>query len=220
MPDNQSWKTARINMVKNQLLTNKLTNEHIAGALLSVPREKFVPKSLQGVAYIDEGLDLGNDRILMEPMVFARILQAAEIDSTDVVLDVACAHGYSTAVLSKLAATVVGLETDKRTVSTAEAKLADLQINNAAVVEGALVAGFAEQGPYDCIFVNGAVEEVPEAYILQLDIGGRMVIVERKGQSSQAVLYINRGGLVSRRELFHAMVPVLPSFQLANLFQF
>ena len=103
MPDNA---TARLNMVNNQLLTNKLTDDRIVQALLSVPRENFVPKALRGVAYVDEDIPLGNGRHLMEPMAFARILQAAEVRATDVVLDVACATGYSTAVLAQLAATL------------------------------------------------------------------------------------------------------------------
>ena len=121
MADKYSGETARINMVNNQLLTNKLRDDRIAQALLSVPRENFVPKTLRGVAYLDEDIALGSERILMEPMAFARILQAAEIASTDIVLDIACATGYSTAVLAQLAATVVGLETDEAAVAVAEA---------------------------------------------------------------------------------------------------
>ena len=119
MPDRYSGETARINMVNNQLLTNKLRDDRIAQALLSVPRENFVPKKLRGVAYLDEDIALSSERILMEPMAFARILQAAEIASTDIVLDIACATGYSTAVLAQLAATVVGLETDEAAVAVA-----------------------------------------------------------------------------------------------------
>ncbi len=220
MPDKYSGETARINMVNNQLLTNKLRDDRIAQALLSVPRENFVPKTLRGVAYLDEDIALGSERILMEPMAFARILQAAEIASTDIVLDIACATGYSTAVLAQLAATVVGLETDEAAVAVAEEQLAALQIDNAAIVVGDLTAGCEEQGPYDCILVNGAVEVLPAAYASQLAEGGRLVIIERKGPLSQAVLYANRGGLVSRRELFDAMAPVLSGFQVANSFQF
>ncbi|MBT4491505.1 MAG: protein-L-isoaspartate O-methyltransferase [Rhodospirillaceae bacterium] len=217
MPDSA---TARLNMVNNQLLTNKLTDDRITQALLSVPREDFVPKALRGVAYLDEDIPLGEGRYLMEPMAFARILQAAEVQATDVVLDVACATGYSTAVLAQLAATVVGLEIDEGAVAAAEAQLASLQIDNAAVVVGTLADGCGEQGPYDVIFVNGAVAEVPAAYAGQLAEGGRMVVVERRGQSSRAVLYANRDGLVSRRELFDAMIPVLPGFHMAEAFQF
>lgn len=220
MPDSQTWETARWNMVNNQLFTNKLTDDQIAGAFLSVPREEFVPKSLRSVAYMDEGIDLGNGRMLIEPVTFARLLQAAEITSTDIILDIGCAHGYSTAILAQLAATVVGLEKDQDTIFAAEAKLAALQINNVAIVAGELAAGCKEQGPYDCIFVNGAIEMIPEAYTAQLADRGRMAVVERKGQSSKAVLYTSQEGLISRRVLFDAMVPVLPGFELAHKFQF
>jgi protein-L-isoaspartate(D-aspartate) O-methyltransferase len=85
--------TARLNMVNNQLLTNKLTDDRVAQALLSVPRENFVPKALRGVAYVDEDIALGAGRFLMEPMAFARMIQAANVGAEDVVLDVACATG-------------------------------------------------------------------------------------------------------------------------------
>ncbi len=217
MQDNAA---ARLNMVNNQLLTNKLTDDRIAQALLSVPRENFVPKGLRDVAYLDEDIPLDNGRYLMEPMIFARMLQSAAVGSDDVVLDVACANGYSTAVLAQLAAAVVGLEANEEAVAVAEAQLAVLNIDNAAVVAGALTDGCRDQGPYDVIFVNGAVEELPTAYVGQLAEGGRLVVVERRGQVSRAVLYSNRGGLVSRRELYDAMIPVLPGFQMAEAFQF
>lgn len=212
--------TARRNMVNNQLLTNKLTDDRVAQALLLVPRENFVPKSLRGVAYLDEDIPLGTGRYLMEPMTFARMLQSAAIERGDVVLDVACATGYSTAVLAQLASAVVGLETDAEAVAGAEAQLATLNIDNAAIVAGKLTDGCAAQGPYDVIFVNGAVEELPKDYFGQLAEGGRIVVVERQGQAGRAVLYTNRDGLLSRRELFDAMIPVLPGFQMAEAFHF
>jgi protein-L-isoaspartate(D-aspartate) O-methyltransferase len=212
--------TARVNMVNNQLLTNKLTDDRIAQALLSVPRENFVPKDLRGVAYMDEDIPLGNGRFLMEPMIFARMLQAATIGPRDVVLDVACADGYSTAVLAQLAAAVVGLEVDDAAVAGAEQRLAALNIDNAAVVAGELIMGCGDQGPYDVIFINGAVGELPPAYADQLAEGGRLVVVERQGLDSRAVLYLNRDGMLSRRELFDAMIPILPGFQLADAFHF
>lgn len=220
MPETDAWATARLNMVNNQLLTNKLTDDRVAQAISSVPREDFVPKALRGVAYLDEDIPLGEGRFLMEPMAFARILQAAEIKATDVVLDVACASGYSTAVLAQLAATVVGLETDEAAVAGAEARLAVLQIDNAAVVTGVLRDGCLEQGPYDVIFINGAVETLPQTFTGQLAEGGRLVAVERSGQTSRAVLYANRVGFVSRRELFDAMIPVLPGFDAVESFRF
>lgn len=216
----QDYATARLNMVNNQLLTNKLTDDRIAQALSSVPREIFVPKDLRAVAYMDEDIPLGNGRFLMEPITFARMLQAAAVGNQDVVLDVACASGYSTAVLAQLAAAVVGLEADEEAVAAAEAHLAALNVDNAAVVAGDLADGCGEQGPYDVIFVNGAVEELPQAYAGQLAEDGRMVVVERRGQTGRAVLYSSRDNLVSRRELFDAMIPVLPGFQMAEAFHF
>jgi len=102
--------TARHNMVESQIRTNKVTDAAIIDAFEIVPRELFVPKNLMGVAYVDEDLSIGNGRVLMEPMVFARLLQVALPDASDEVLDVACGCGYSTAILSRLTGTVYGIE--------------------------------------------------------------------------------------------------------------
>jgi protein-L-isoaspartate(D-aspartate) O-methyltransferase len=92
MPD---YAAARRNMVDSQLRTNRVTDEALLAAIAHIPRERFVPPTLSGVAYIDEDIPLGNERYLMEPMVLGRMIQAAEIQPSDSVLDVGCATGYS-----------------------------------------------------------------------------------------------------------------------------
>ncbi|MDP6346028.1 MAG: protein-L-isoaspartate O-methyltransferase [Alphaproteobacteria bacterium] len=216
----QDTARARQNMVNCQILTNKLTDDRITEALLAVPRENFVPKGLEGVAYIDENIPLGDGRYLMEPMIFARLVQAAEIAGQDVVLDVACGSGYSTAVLARLAGAVVALEADEGAVAAAEQRLAHLAIDNAAVVAGELSAGYPDQGPFDVIIINGAVASLPAALPAQLADGGRLLVVERQGVTGCAVLYLKTGETVSRRELFDAQLPMLPGFEAAEAFVF
>ena len=101
MPD---FATARFNMVENQIRPNRVTDARVLEAMADVPRERFVPKKLQDAAYIDEDLAIADGRFLMEPAVFARLVQAAAITPDDLVLDVGCGTGYSTAVLARLAA--------------------------------------------------------------------------------------------------------------------
>jgi protein-L-isoaspartate(D-aspartate) O-methyltransferase len=137
-------------MIQCQVRTNKVTDPALIETLRSVPRERFVPGSLEGIAYVDEDIAIGNGRYLSEPMVLARLIQAAQVGKGDVVLDIGCGTGYSTAVLGHLAATVVGIEQDKGMVQQADRLLHDLDICNTAIVQRAdLREGYAQQGPYN-----------------------------------------------------------------------
>ncbi|MFQ5959339.1 MAG: protein-L-isoaspartate O-methyltransferase [Alphaproteobacteria bacterium] len=212
---------ARLNMVDNQIRTNKVTDSRVLQAMAEVPRELFVPKKLQGIAYVDEDLAVAPGRYLMEPLVLARLLQAAAITAGDVVLDVGCASGYSTAVLARLAATVVAVESDAELGERASALLSELDADNAVVVAGPLEAGYAKQAPYDAIVIGGAVEEVPAAITDQLAEGGRLLAVVTGGSGvGKGTLMLRVHGGLSRRVLFDAAVPPLPGFARARGFVF
>jgi protein-L-isoaspartate(D-aspartate) O-methyltransferase len=204
---------ARHNMVEGQIRTNKVTEPALLDALASLPREQFVPAERRSAAYIDEDLRISGERYMMEPMVLARLLQAAEVTRTDVALDVGCGTGYATAVLARLAATAIGLESDGALARTARDTLKRLAIANAVVVEGNLADGCARLGPYDVILVNGAVAEFPPALLDQLAEGGRLVGVRRPGSGpGEAVLMLKRHGAVAGRTLFEAANPYLAGF--------
>ena len=207
----------RKNMVDGQVLPNRVTDPLVIDALYRLPRESFVPKQKMGVAYMDEAINLGGGRYLMEPMVLARLLEGAEIQPTDIVLDVACATGYSSAVAAKIANTVVALESDKNLAESATAILNRLGIDNAIVVEGDVVKGYAKQGPYDVIVINGAVDSVPNEIIEQLAEGGRLVtVVNGKDGVGRGTLMLRKNGIVSMRELFDAGSPLLKEFSSQN----
>ena len=209
-----NYAAARHNMVENQIRTNRVTNPQVIQALEEVPREVFVPNQLRGVAYVDKGVDLGGGRALMEPAVFARLLQAAEIQSGDVVLDVGPASGYSAAVLSRLASTVVAVETDADLSARATSLLAELNVDNVALVNSALSAGDATHGPYNVIVLEGAVARIPEALISQLADGGRLVaVVVGESGVGRATLMVRVGDAVSSRVVFDAQLPLLPGFE-------
>ena len=214
------YAAARLSMVRNQLLPNRLTDAGVTEAIIAVPRERFVPKSLAGVAYLDEDILLGRDRYLMEPRVFARLLQAAEIDEDDVVLDVGCGNGYSAAVISYLAGAVVALEEDEELARNAGELLAELERDNVAVVSGSLRDGNPSQGPYDVVFVNGSIEAVPDALVAQLSDGGRLLCVVGGARIGKATLVVRRGETSDARPLFDAAVPPLPGFARAAEFAF
>lgn len=216
-----NYAAARHNMVEGQIRTNRVTDPQVIQAMEEVPRELFVPKHLRGIAYRDEDIDLGGGRYLMEPLALARILQAAEIKSTEVVLDVGCASGYSAAVLGRLASTVVALESDSELAARATTLLAELSVDNVAVVTGSLVDGDASHGPYDVIVVEGAVAEIPQALTRQLAEGGRLVaVVSSESGTGRATLVVRVGDVVSSRVLFEISVADLPGFQAKPGFVF
>lgn len=207
-------------MVEGQILPNNVTDERIAEAFLDVPREPYVPNSLRAVAYVDEDLQIADGRYLLAPVVLARMLQAAAIGPDDAVLDVGCASGYSTAIISRLASAVVALECDPELAAWANRVLGETGADNAAVVEGTLEDGCADQGPYNAIIVNGGCALSPDTLTEQLAEGGRLVLVERDGQVGCARLYRRQDGVVSHTELFDAQVPILPGLEVAATFQF
>ena len=215
------YAAARHAMVESQIRTNRVVDPAIVTALQEIPRESFVPSQLRRVAYVDEAIPLGQGRWLMEPLAFASLLQAAEIQPKDVVLDVGCATGYSSAVLARLAATVVAVEEIASFGKEANRLLTDLSVLNAAVIEGRLSEGCPKQAPYDVIVIEGGVEEVPNAIIGQLSDGGRLVcIVLGNGGFGKGMVFSKIAGTLSRRSVFDAGTPLLPGFARTPSFVF
>src|ERR1700735_2238132 len=134
--------TARRMMVDGQVRTADVTNLDLIAAMLAVPREQFVPPSLAGQAYCDSDIPLGAGRALLKPMVLAKLIQGAQVNATDHVLDVGCGTGYSSAVLSHLVGSVVALEEDATLARRAqEALSAGLGAANVTGAIGPLTAG-------------------------------------------------------------------------------
>ncbi len=220
MTTSEQFAVARRHMVESQLRPNRLVDDRVAEAMARVPRELFVPKAMQGVAYLDEDIRIAPDRYLMEPMVFARLLQAAEIGGEDTVLDIGCGSGYSTAVIGQLAGTVVALECAPDLAARAIQLTAKLEVDNAVVVEGDLADGLADQGPYDVIVLNGSVPRIPAPLADQIAEKGRVLAVLSDGRVGRATIVSRTDGLISERALFDAASPPLPDFERQVAFEF
>jgi protein-L-isoaspartate(D-aspartate) O-methyltransferase len=216
----------RVKMVDGQVRTTDVTSAPLLDAMLAVPREAFVGATQRDLAYIDEdirisdGANGGGARYLMEPSPLAKLLQLAEIGAGDSVLDVGCGTGYSSALLSRLARSVVALESDPALVETAGSALSALGCDNVTVVNGPLPEGHAAKAPYDVIFIGGAVDQVPAALLNQLAEGGRLVAVEGQGNSGVARLFFKTGGVVTGRRAFNAAIKPLPGFERIRAFEF
>lgn len=208
------------NMVDCQLRPNEVNDERVIAAVKSVPREVFVPKAKRSIAYVDEDICVGEGRFLMEPRVFGRMLAAADICETDIVLDVGCATGYSAAVLAGLADAVVAVEENEKLAAQAEKNLSQLEIMNAAVVTCSMCDGVAKQGPFDVIFIEGAVEDIPAKLLSQLKDSGRLVCVKVEGGVGRAHIMRKQGDEISVQNLFDADVMALPGFEKPQAFVF
>lgn len=210
--------SARFNMVETQIRPADVTDPQVLAAMNAVPRERFVPSAAVALAYADVPVQIAPGRYLLDPRSFAKLLQLAEIGPEDRVLDVGCGTGYSAAVLARLAGKVIALEQDADLVRVASGLLANA-VGKVEVVQGGLIEGVKGQAPYDVIFVNGAVEQVPESLLGQLAEGGRLVTFLKDGQS-RAWLFLKEKGQVGKRPDFDADVPVLAGFRKAVGFVF
>ncbi len=210
MPD---YALQRFNMVESQVRTSDVTDERILAAMNEVPRERFVPADKRGIAYADVALEIVPGRFMLEPRNFGKMLQAVSVKPDDRVLDVGCLSGYSCAVLAKLARAVIALEQDADLVRAASDMLPAVGATNVTVVQGSLAAGVPQHAPYDVIFVNGGIEAEPRALLAQLNEGGRLVAIRRKGAEARAQLYVKENGNVGDWPEFDARAPLLPGFR-------
>jgi protein-L-isoaspartate(D-aspartate) O-methyltransferase len=214
---------ARANMVDGQLRTSDVTDPAVLAAFGEVPRERFVPKNKVPLSYSDLDVPLNDGapaRFLLEPAPFAKLLQLASIGPLDVVLDVGTGTGYGAAILARIASSVVALEEDDGLAQRAETILNELGVSNAVVVRGALREGHVEEGPYDAIILEGAVDDVPAALLRQLKNGGRLVALVGRGRAARATVFVRSGEEFGRRVAFDAAAPPLPGFQLTPRFEF
>ena len=208
----------RTTMVDTQVRPSDVTKFNIIDAMLSVPRELFVPADRREAAYAGEHIDLGGGRVVLDPRTLAKMLDAVDIQSDEMVLDVGAGLGYSSAVAARTAEAVIALEENADLAGDAEQALAEASADNVAVVTGPLAEGAAKHGPYDVIMVQGAVQHMPESLTDQLKEGGRIIaIFTERGLGAVKVGY-RIDDDISWRFAFNAGAPVLPGFEASRAF--
>ncbi len=210
----------RTMMVDTQVRPSDVTKFPIIDAMLTVPRERFVPEAARETAYMGEHVDLGEARVVLDPRAFAKLLDALDIQPDHLVLDLGCGYGYSAAVLSRLAEAVVAVEEDASMAADAQSLLSEIAADNVAVSEGPLTDGAPQHGPYDVIIVEGAVQDVPEGLLEQLKDGGRIGCIFMEGVLGVARVGLKTDGRVTWRYAFNASAPVLTGFQRQPAFEF
>lgn len=207
----QNFSSMRAAMVESQLRTSDVDDPRVIAVMARVPREDFVPAERRAMAYVDRSIPLSSGRALNPPLATGRLLKEAQVEEGDRVLLIGAATGYSAALLAALGAQVTAVETEDGP---------QLLGNGATVMRGPLEAGYPQGAPYDILFIDGAVQEVPATLVGQLADGARVVtgLVERgvtrlcSGRVVSGIL-----GLVSLTDL--EMV-ILPGFAAPERFVF
>jgi len=210
----------RTMMVDTQVRPSDVTKFPIIDAMLTIAREDFVPTAKREAAYVGENLPLGQGRVLLEPRTLAKTLDALAINGDELVLDIGCATGYSTAVIARMAQAVVAVEQDEDMAREAQDALMAAGADNAVVHEGAMVAGAPQHGPYDVIVLQGGVTDVPSELTDQLKDGGRMAALFMDGVLGEVRVGTKRAGKISWRLAFNATAPLLPGFEKEMNFSF
>jgi protein-L-isoaspartate(D-aspartate) O-methyltransferase len=205
-------------MVDTQVRPSDVTKFPIIDAMLTVPRELYVPRDRREAAYVGENLAIGSGRVVLEARTLAKMLDTLDIQPNELVLDVGCGLGYSAAVIARLADTVVAVEEDATLAAEAQRLLSEEGVDNALVVTGPLTQGSPRHAPYDVITVQGAVEMVPQALLDQLRDGGRIGALFMDGVLGTVMIGYKADGGVSWRSAFNAAAPVLDGFRKARSF--
>jgi protein-L-isoaspartate(D-aspartate) O-methyltransferase len=212
---------ARDCMVDSQIRPNRVTDPRILAAMRRLPRERFLPPRLAALAYADEDVPLGHGRVLIEPLVIARLVQLAAIVEGERALVVAAGVGYGAALVAACGATVTALEEDQGLLALARSALDEIS-PSISLVSGSLAVGWPAGAPYDVILIEGAVPEIPAAFDAQVRRdGGRLVtVIATPGQASRAVLAEPSGPSLRAQPMFDCATPALPSLRRAPGFHF
>lgn len=208
----------RTMMVDTQVRPNDVTKFPIIEAMLAIPREAFVPARQREAAYVGGNLDLGRGRVILEARTLAKMLDALDVRPTDLVLDIGCGLGYSSAVIARMAEAVVAVEEESGFAGQAQSRLSGEGVDNVAVIEGPLARGAAKHGPYDVIVVEGAAEVLPETLAEQLKEGGRVGCLFMDGALGVCRIGYKIDGAITWRFAFNAAAPVLPGFAAVHSF--
>ena len=212
------YATRRTMMVDTQIRPSDVTKFPIISAMLSVPRENFVPRDKREAAYMGDNIDLGGNRTILDPRTFAKMLDALDIQPTDFVLDIGMGLGYSSAVLSQLGEAVVAVENDQTRFDEASEALGDFGADNVIPHLGELAEGAAEHGPYDVILIQGAVEHVPDTVLAQLKDGGKIACLFAEGALGTVKIGYKLDERMDWRASFNAGAPTLDGFQRHRAF--
>ncbi len=214
------YKAARHQMVVSQLRTNHITDEATLNAFEKVEREDFLPNNLRDNAYVDEDLPIGENRVLMKPLIAAHLIQAASLDEDDEVLIIAAGTGYEAALVCEFTNSVIAVEENITLRKKTEEVLNEKSLNSIAFLASSNKEGAAEHAPFDVILILGAVEFLPEHFIAHLREGGRIVYIERKDKVGHLKKIVKTASGFTETIIRDSQTALLPGFSVEKEFSF
>ncbi len=168
---------ARFNMIEQQIRPWNVLDQEVLDLLLVVKREQFVPPAYANLAFVDTEIPLGGGETMFTPKLEARVMQEVMVRKHENVLEIGAGSGYMAALLAHKARHVTTVEILPELKAMAEKNLANAGVTNVTVEEGDGAEGFSRGGPFDVIVISGALEVLPEAFLKQVKVGGRIAAI-------------------------------------------
>ncbi len=208
-------------MVEQQIRPWNVLDPKVLDAISAVPREHFVPKEHHDLSFADMNIPIGDNQVMMQPKVEARMLQALEPDPNHLVLEIGTGTGYMAALLAYCAKFVETVEIRSAFADMANNNLAENKTNNVRVIEGDGGQGWRSEHQFDCIFLSGSVIELPDSYRELLNVGGRLVAIVGEEPIMDAVLVEKTGSVAWKTTyLFETVLPALDNIVQPSRFVF
>ncbi|MGR3714138.1 MAG: protein-L-isoaspartate O-methyltransferase family protein [Shimia sp.] len=214
-----NYTALRTTMVDTQIRPSDVTKYTVIEAMLTVPREAYVPSAKREAAYVGEHVELDKQRVVLDPRVLAKILDELDIQSDELVLDIGAGLGYSAAVIARMAEAVIALEDDEARAEDSQTTLSEQGVDNAIVHVAPLAEGASAHGPYDVVILEGGAEQLPDAVAAQVKEGGRIAVLFIEGALGVVRIGYKIDGELNWRFAFNATAPVLPGFEKSRAFQ-
>ncbi len=212
---------ARFNMIEQQIRPWDVLDLHVLDLLARVRREDFVPPAYKALAFVDCEVPLGHGQMMLAPKVEARLLQEAQVQRHERVLEIGAGSGFMAALLAHRAQSVISLEKIGALATQATANLRRGGVLNASVREQDGARGLPDDGPFNVIMLSGSVPEVPQVLLDQLPIGGRLLTVVGQEPVMRAVRITRLSATaLQSQDLFDTVAPRLAGFNEPSGFRF
>ena len=208
------------NMIDGQVKPLSNIEPSILEALYNIDRKDYIPENYKDFSYSEKNIYIGNGRYLPKPAITAKLLSALKVETLETVLIIGSATGYSAAITSKIAETVICIEEDQDLITFSESIASSNSMNNIVFIKNKLSKGYIDQGPYSCILIEGGVEEVPNIILDQIAEGGKLVTVIMQNDTGSAIKYSRKNNQIISQFLFSIEAPLLKSFEKAKKFKF
>lgn len=221
MSVNMNLDYARANMLKQQLRTWHVLEPSILALIANTPRERFVPKGYEKLAFADTEIPVGEGRSMMSPKEEARILQELAVKPSDKILLIGVDGSYLMTLLSKLAQQVYAVESDSQIRSTVEANIKKDEMDNVTLLDADIYEGWQEHAPFDVVILSGSVSAVPDHLFDSLAVGGRLFAVVGEKPVMSATFYQRaESGALKEWRLYETVRPRVPHFKETGTFEF